>query len=75
LGDLCFVAPLGGFDLSLRGAFRRIGDRFVAALKKALAQYGDAMRFIGNGVDAALELSIFGSFTRVGSALRRKLDH
>ena len=47
----------------------------MAALKKALAQYGDAMRFIGNGVDAALELSIFGSFTRVGSALRRKLDH
>jgi dehydrogenase/reductase SDR family protein 12 len=33
------------------------------------------MSSLADGVDAALELSIFGSFTRVGSALRRKLEH
>lgn len=33
------------------------------------------MSSIADGIDAALEWSVFGSFTRVGSALRRKLDH
>jgi dehydrogenase/reductase SDR family protein 12 len=30
---------------------------------------------VADGVDAALEWSIGGSFTRVGSAVRRRLDH
>jgi dehydrogenase/reductase SDR family protein 12 len=33
------------------------------------------MSLLADGVDAALEWSIVGSFTRVGSALRRRLDH
>ncbi|MBK6848501.1 MAG: SDR family NAD(P)-dependent oxidoreductase [Proteobacteria bacterium] len=33
------------------------------------------MSFIADRVDAALEWSVAGSFTRVGSALRRRLDH
>lgn len=33
------------------------------------------MSFVADRVDAALEWSVFGSFTRVGSALRRRLDH
>lgn len=33
------------------------------------------MSFVADGVDAALEWSVVGSFTRVGSALRRRLDH
>lgn len=33
------------------------------------------MSFVSDGIDAALELSVVGSFTRVGSALRRRLDH
>ncbi|MDP1829531.1 MAG: SDR family NAD(P)-dependent oxidoreductase [Archangium sp.] len=33
------------------------------------------MSVIADGVDAVLEWSVFGSFTRVGSALRRRLDH
>jgi NAD(P)-dependent dehydrogenase (short-subunit alcohol dehydrogenase family) len=33
------------------------------------------MSLVADGVDAALEWSVFGSFTRVGSALRRRLDH
>jgi len=31
--------------------------------------------FLADRVDAALEWSVVGSFTRVGSALRRRLDH
>lgn len=31
--------------------------------------------FVADLVDAALEWSVFASFTRVGSALRRRLDH
>ncbi|MCX5742611.1 MAG: SDR family NAD(P)-dependent oxidoreductase, partial [Proteobacteria bacterium] len=33
------------------------------------------MSFVADRVDAALEWSVVGSFTRVGSALRRRLDH
>jgi NAD(P)-dependent dehydrogenase (short-subunit alcohol dehydrogenase family) len=33
------------------------------------------MSFVANLLDAALEWSVVGSFTRVGSALRRRLDH
>ena len=33
------------------------------------------MSSVADRVDAALEFSVFGSFTRVGSALRRRLDH
>jgi NAD(P)-dependent dehydrogenase (short-subunit alcohol dehydrogenase family) len=33
------------------------------------------MSFLADRVDAALEWSVVGSFTRVGSALRRRLDH
>ncbi len=33
------------------------------------------MSFVADRVDAVLEWSIVGSFTRVGSALRRRLDH
>jgi len=33
------------------------------------------MSFVADCVDAALEWSIVGSFTRVGSTLRRRLDH
>ena len=33
------------------------------------------MSVLADGVDAALEWSVVGSFTRVGAALRRKLDH
>lgn len=33
------------------------------------------MSRLASGVDAALELSIGGSFTRLGSALRRRLEH
>jgi len=33
------------------------------------------MSFLADHVDAALEWSIVGGFTRVGSALRRRLDH
>jgi len=33
------------------------------------------MSFVADRIDAALEWSIVGSFTRVGSALRRRLDH
>ncbi len=33
------------------------------------------MGFAADSVDAALEWSVVGSFTRVGSALRRRLDH
>lgn len=32
-------------------------------------------RWIADGIDAALEWSVVGSFTRVGSALRRRMDH
>lgn len=33
------------------------------------------MTVVADGVDALLEWSVVGSFTRVGSALRRRLDH
>jgi dehydrogenase/reductase SDR family protein 12 len=33
------------------------------------------MSFVADRVDAALEWSVVGSFTRLGSALRRRLDH
>lgn len=33
------------------------------------------MSVVSNGIDAALEWSIVGSFTRLGSTLRRRLDH
>ena len=33
------------------------------------------MSFLADRVDAALEWSVVGSFTRVGSAVRRRLDH
>ena len=33
------------------------------------------MSFVADRVDAALEWSVVGSFTRVGSALRRRLEH
>lgn len=33
------------------------------------------MSFVADRVDAALEWSVVGSFTRVGSAIRRRLDH
>ena len=33
------------------------------------------MSFVADHVDAALEWSVVGSFTRIGSALRRRLDH
>ncbi len=33
------------------------------------------MSFLADRVDAALEWSVVGSFTRIGSALRRRLDH
>ena len=33
------------------------------------------MSFVADRVDAALDWSLVGSFTRVGSALRRRLDH
>ena len=33
------------------------------------------MSFVADRVDAALEWSVVGSFTRIGSALRRRLDH
>ena len=32
------------------------------------------MSFLSNGIDAALEWSVVGSFTRIGSAVRRNLD-
>lgn len=39
------------------------------------ARVGVPMSLVADGVDAALEWSIVGSFTRIGSALRRRLDH
>ena len=33
------------------------------------------MSFVADHVDAVLEWSVVGSFTRIGSALRRRLDH
>lgn len=33
------------------------------------------MNFVADRVDAALEWSVVGSFSRLGSALRRRLEH
>ncbi|MFN0246405.1 MAG: SDR family NAD(P)-dependent oxidoreductase [Kofleriaceae bacterium] len=33
------------------------------------------MSFVGDRVDAALEWTVLGSFTRIGAAVRRRLDH
>jgi hypothetical protein len=41
---------------------------------RALGCGGGAMSFVADRVDAVLEWSVVGSFTRVGSALRRRLD-
>ncbi|MDX9723288.1 MAG: SDR family NAD(P)-dependent oxidoreductase, partial [Myxococcota bacterium] len=79
---LTLNGPLSVFDSLLGVAFERLGDRAADGLKRVLSQPRPERAVSGDVapsswvemLDAALELSVVGSFTRVGPALRRRFD-